>query len=302
MISFKQLKYALAVSRTLHFRQAADECHISQSALSTALQDLEGQLGFAIFERDNKKVLITPMGKEVIDKAQAVMVQVEDLLKLKQSHGAILSGPMSIGLIPTIAPYLLPRILPSINERYPQLELNVAEEQSHVLVDKVRRGELDAGILALPYQCDGLLTLKFWDENFYWVSHSDLVPNSIASNKTARAMQYQNLILLSEGHCLKDHALAACHLSSSAAHSLSATSLTTLIQLVRGKMGSTLVPETALDQLVDIYPELIKLPLEEHGPHRQLAFIFRPNYPNFGNIDALRKLSSSVLTEQFDID
>jgi LysR family hydrogen peroxide-inducible transcriptional activator len=174
----------------------------------------------------------------------------------------------------------------------------VAEEQSHILVDKVRRGELDVGILALPYPCDGLLSLKFWDEDFYWVSHTDLVPNKKSANISPRTLQHQNLMLLSEGHCLKDHALAACHLTSSAAHSLSATSLTTLIQLVRSKMGSTLVPETALDQLVDIYPELSKLPLDEPGPHRQLAFIFRPNYPNFGNIEALRKLASNILKTQ----
>ncbi len=296
MISLKQIKYALAVGRTLHFRRAAEECNISQSALSTALQDMEHQLGFAVFERDNKKVLVTPLGQEVLDKASSIQVQIEDIMRLGQTHGKVLSGPLSMGMIPTIAPYLLPRLLPGISADYPDLQLSVAEEQSHVLVDKVRRGELDCAVLALPYDCEGLLTFSFWKENFYWVSHSDRAPASPVMH--AEELVDHQLMLLSEGHCLKDHALAACKLDSHATHSLSATSLTTLIQLVVGKMGSTLVPEIAVDQLVDIHPELIKLPLDEPGPHRELAFIIRPNYPNIKNIEALMALSSRDLRQQ----
>jgi LysR family hydrogen peroxide-inducible transcriptional activator len=299
MISLKQIKYALAVGRTLHFRRAAEECNISQSALSTALQDMEQQLGFAVFERDNKKVLITPLGQEVLEKASNIQVQVEDIMRLGQTHGKVLSGPLSMGMIPTIAPYLLPRLLPGLNSEYPQLQLNVTEQQSHVLVDSVRRGELDCAVLALPYDCEGLLTFSFWRENFYWVSHRDLAPLSqpvIHANELAN----HKLMLLSEGHCLKDHALAACQLDSQATHSLSATSLTTLIQMVIGKMGSTLVPEIAIDQLVGTHHELVKLPLDEPGPHRELAFIIRPNYPNVKNIEALMKLASEELNKQLN--
>lgn len=299
MISLKQIKYALAVGRTLHFRRAAEECNISQSALSTALQDMEQQLGFAVFERDNKKVLVTPLGQEVLDKASSIQVQVEDIMRLGQTHGKVLSGPLSLGMIPTIAPYLLPRLLPGLNGTYTDLQLNVTEQQSHVLVDKVRRGELDCAVLALPYDCEGLLTFSFWKENFYWVSHRDLAPTSQPVIHADELANHQ-LMLLSEGHCLKDHALAACKLDSLATHSLSATSLTTLIQLVIGKMGSTLVPEIAVDQLVDVHPELIKLPLDEPGPHRELAFIIRPNYPNTKNIEALMALASSELHHQFN--
>jgi len=298
MISLKQIKYALAVGRNLHFRKAAEECNISQSALSTALQEMEQQLGFSIFERDNKKVLITPLGEELLKKAQNINIQVEDISKMRQSFGQLLSGPFSVGMIPTIAPYLLPMLLPSLNKRYPNLELSVAEEQSHVLVDRVRRGELDCGILALPYNCHGLLEFKFWDENFFWVSHRELAPPSNQPSINAQSLESKNLMLLSEGHCLKDHALAACHLTSQAAHSLSATSLTTLIQLVRGKLGSTLVPAIGLEQLVDHYPELVRLPLSEAGPHRQLAFIVRPNYPNIDNIEMMISIAKQALKEQ----
>lgn len=298
MISLKQIKYALAVGRTLHFRKAAEACNISQSALSTALQEMETQLGFAIFERDNKKVLITPMGQEVLNKAMNINVQMEDILKLRQSHGDVLSGPLSLGMIPTIAPFLLPKLLPTLNNDFPKLQLSVAEEQSHILVDRVRRGELDCGILALPYDCEGLLTFSFWDEDFYWVSHRDFAPHAQPKIK-ASALANRNLMLLSEGHCLKDHALAACNLHSNAAHSLSATSLTTLIQLVIGKMGSTLVPQTALEQLVDSHSELVKIPLDEPGPHRKLAFIIRPNYPVAGNIETLKRIAQQELRKQF---
>jgi len=301
MISLKQIKYALAVGRTLHFRRAADECNISQSALSTALQDMEQQLGFAVFERDNKKVLITPLGQEVLDKAGNIQVQIEDIMRLGQTHGKVLGGPLSMGMIPTIAPYLLPSLLPGLSQQYPDLQLSVAEQQSHVLVDKVRRGELDCAVLALPYNCEGLLTFNFWKENFYWVGHRDMAPSRQPVMHADELADHQ-LMLLSEGHCLKDHALAACKMDSQATHSLSATSMTTLIQLVIGKMGSTLVPEIALEQLVDIHPCLVKLPLDEPGPHRELAFLIRPNYANTKNIEALISIASKQLTNTMKID
>ena len=150
MISIKQLTYALAVEKTLHFKKAAELSNISQSALSTALHELEKQLGLQIFERDNKKVLVTPVGKRVLEKARDIMLQVEDLQHLADSQRAPLSFPMTIGAIPTICPYLLPRIFPLLNQRYPDGHLNIVEEQSHVLVDMVARGEIDTAILALP--------------------------------------------------------------------------------------------------------------------------------------------------------
>ena len=162
MISTKQLLYALAVEKHLHFRKAAQQCNISQSALSTALHELESQLGLQIFERDNRKVLVTPLGREVLARARSIIVQVEELERLADSQKQPLSFPMSVGVIPTIAPYLLPRILPAINREYPQSQLNIVEEQSHVLVDMVRTGAIDTAILALPFDCEGLLSMEFW--------------------------------------------------------------------------------------------------------------------------------------------
>ena len=173
MISLKQINYALAVEKTLHFKRAAELCSVSQSALSTAIGEMEKQLGFQVFERDSKKVLITPIGRECLEQARQIKILMDDLQRLGRSQQAPLSYPLSLGTIPTIGPYLLPKVLPEVRRRYPQLQLRIVEEQSGVLVEKVKNGELDTAILALPYDLEGLLAFEFWEEDFYWISHRD---------------------------------------------------------------------------------------------------------------------------------
>jgi len=297
MISTKQLVYALAVEKTLHFKKAAEQCHISQSALSTALHELESQLGLQIFERDNRKVLVTPVGREVLDRARSIVLQIEELERLSDSQKAPLGFPMSVGIIPTIAPYLLPKLLPLLNRQFPQSQLNVVEEQSQPLVDMVRAGEIDTAILALPFPCDGLLTLEFWQEDFYWVAlngEEHVNRKEITSEELSRS----NLMLLKDGHCLKDQVLDVCKLpAQSANHGFGATSLNTLIQMVLGKMGTTLIPEMALQQLVAQNRQLAAVHLDEPGPHRRIAFILRPNYTRMSSIEALIGLAKSALAK-----
>lgn len=298
MITIKQLSYALAVEKTLHFKKAAERCHVSQSALSTALNELEKQLGLQIFERDNKKVLVTPVGREVLQRARSIMLQVDDLTHLAESQKAPLSFPMSLGLIPTIGPYLLPRILPALQAQHPNLTLNVVEEQSHVLVDMVRRGEIDTAILALPFPCEGLLTFEFWQEDFFWVAHQS-EKHSDQQEITSDELDQAHLMLLKEGHCLKDHILEACKLKGQKAnHGFGATSLNTLIQMVIGKLGTTLVPEMALDTLIAHTPQLSAVHLNEPGPHRRIAFIVRPNYSRLSSVEALISLCRECLSRQ----
>jgi LysR family transcriptional regulator, hydrogen peroxide-inducible genes activator len=289
MISLKQVHYALAVERHLHFRRAAEECNISQSALSTALSEMEKQLGFQIFERDNRKVLVTPLGQEVLARARSIALQMRDLTKLADSQRDPLSTPMALGVIPTIGPYLLPRVLPAIQDRYPHLQLDILEDQSAEVLDRLRRGALDAAIIALPYDCDGLLTFPFWQEDLLWIVHAR-DDNANVPIATIDDLARTHLMLLKDGHCLTEHAISACKLENISTHSFSATSLSTLIQLVAGKMGSTLVPEIALEQLVNSNLQLASIPLEEPGPHRQLAVAIRPNYPGTANVEALVQL------------
>ncbi len=288
MISLKQVQYALAVARTLSFRKAAAECAISQSAMSTALAEMEKQLGYQVFERDNKKVLVTPIGQQMLDKARDVRLLLEDIHKLAEQERAPLSARLSIGMIPTVGPYLLPILLPALAEDYPDLELEVEEAQSLDLLDQLRAGDLDTAILALPFDHEGLLSFGFWKENFYWVTHVD-DPLATRASIGGSELDPGSLMLLKEGHCLKDHAVAACRLRNQATHGLQATSLATLVQMVAGRMGSTLVPEMALEQLVTPIPELVAIPLDEPGPHRELAFLVRPNYPGLHNIELLRE-------------
>lgn len=297
MISLKQLHYALAVEKTLHFKKAAEACNISQSALSTALSEMEKHLGFQVFERDNRKVLVTPLGRQFLQRARAIELQMEDLRKLVETQKEPLSTPMSIGVIPTVGPYLLPRILPALEANYPRLKLDIVEDQSAEVLDLLRRGALDTAIIALPYACEDLLTFRFWTENLLWVTHRDSARAGQATI-SVEELQQENLMLLKDGHCLTDHALAACKLENRSNFSFSATSLATLLQLVVGRIGSTLVPEIALEQLVGGNDTLAAVQLSEPGPHRELALVVRPNYPSIGNIEAIRALLQAELGRQ----
>lgn len=296
MISIKQLTYALAVEKTLHFKRAAELCNISQSALSTALNELERQLGLQIFERDNKKVLITPLGAEVLEKARSIVLQVDELQLLADGQRDPLSYPLTVGVIPTICPFLLPRVLPILHERFPQARLSIVEDQSQELVDMVSRGEIDTAILALPYPCDGLLTMEFWQEDFYWVALKG-EKNTQRKEIPSSELDHCELMLLKEGHCLKEHILQACTLPEQAVNTaLGATSLNTLIQMVLGKLGTTLIPEMALDQLMSQHDELAAVHLGEPGPHRRIAFILRPTYSRVSTIEALIEMCEEALS------
>ncbi len=295
MISIKQLKYALAAQQQLHFKKAAEQCNVSQSALSTALSELEQRLGIQIFERDNKKVLVTPLGEEVLKRARQIILQTEELEQLSNSLKSPLSFPLTIGLIPTIAPYLLPELFPLLKKQYPDAQLNIVEEQSLVLVEQVRKGEIDTAILALPFPCDGLLTFEFWQEDFYWVTQKG-EKNSEQKEIRSKEIEASKLMLLKEGHCLKDHILDACKFSAQTAnHGFGATSLNTLIQMVQGGMGTTLVPEMALKSLISQNKSLKAVHLKEPGPHRRIAFLVRPNYTRISSIELLIKLCESAL-------
>ncbi|MEH6446155.1 MAG: LysR substrate-binding domain-containing protein [Oceanospirillaceae bacterium] len=294
MISLKQLHYALAIEKTLHFKKAAMACNVSQSALSTAIHEFEKQLGTTVFERNNKQVLVTKDGQLILDKAKKVKVALDELMQLTQASKAPFTNSMSIGVIPTIGPYLLPKVLPEVRRRYPHFKLRIIEEQSHVLVDKVRTGEIDAAILALPYPIQGLMNFDFWQEDFYWVCHKDDYSNK-AREITSEELEIEKLMLLKDGHCLKEHALSACKLQDQKQESdFDSTSLHTLVQMVAGKLGTTLVPQMALDQLIYNESELAAVHLNEPGPHRTISFIIRPNYVRTDELDLLK----TIFTEQ----
>jgi LysR family hydrogen peroxide-inducible transcriptional activator len=292
MISIKQLHYALAVARRLHFKKAADDCFVSPSTLSNAITELESQIGFQIFERTNKKVLVTKLGEELLKKAIKIQLQIEDINMLGESQKAPLSSPMTIGIIPTIGPYLLPLILPKLKAKYPNLKLNLIENQSSYLIKKLNNGELDMAILALPYDLQGLLAFKFWKEDFYHVSHKNRKYTNFIK---AKEIDQSELMLLDDGNCLKNHVLKACKIDNKQNFSMEASNLSTLIQLVANNMGTTLVPTMSVKYLIGNNPELKKSLLKEPGPHRELAIIVRPTYIFTKNITLLQKLFKDTL-------
>ena len=296
MLTLKQIDYALAVGKNLHFKKAADECYVSPSTLSNAITELETQLEVKIFERNNKKVIVTSLGQEILEKAQQIRLEVQNIYELVQNKSNGLSHHLSLGIIPTISPYFLPLILPKIQKEFPDLKLKIEEGQSGLLTQKVREGDLDMAILALPYELNGLRSLKFWEEDFYWVSHDQ---NKLAGRSEIKAseLEQSQLMLLEDGHCLKDHILDACNISSSSKYSLKASSLNTLIQLVKGKMGTTLVPKMALKELIGNKKGLAISHLNEAGPHREIALIIRENYAGIESAKLLGNFFQERLKE-----
>lgn len=298
MISLKQLHYALAVEKTLHFKKAADACNVSQSALSTAIIELEKQLSTTIFERNNKQVLITNHGQLILNKAKSIKFEIDELLQISQSNKLPFANAMTIGVIPTIGPYLLPKVLPEVRRQHPDFKLRIIEEQSQVLVDMVRRGDIDAAVLALPFPIEGLMSFNFWQEDFYWVSHKDECSYQL-KEITSEELEIDKLMLLKDGHCLKDHALAACSMQSEKQDTdFDSASLHTLIQMVAGKLGTTLVPQMALDQLIYNESEIRAIHLNEPGPHRTISLVIRPNYVRTNELTLLRDIFSKELSKK----
>ena len=294
MITLKQIHYALTVEKELHFKKAANACYVSPSTLSNAISEMESQLGIQIFERTNKKVIVTSLGREVLKKARAIKISMSDINQLGESQKNPLTMPITLGIIPTVGPYFIPLVLPSIRKKFPKLKLKIIEAQSSTLTDKVNNGEIDMAILAMPYKLDGLLSFKFWEEDFYYISHKENLGSEIIKIK-AKEIDLSNLMLLDDGHCLKSHVLAACKMDADKQYSMEASSLSTLTQLVAGNMGSTLVPHMAIKQLVSSNSLIKKAHLDEPGPHRELAIVIRPSYTGFKNVQLLIDIFSSSL-------
>lgn len=294
MITLKQIHYALTIEKELHFKKAADACYVSPSTLSNAISEMEAQLGIQIFERTSKKVIVTSLGKEILRKARTIKMEIGDINQLSEDQKNPLSMPITLGIIPTVGPYFIPLVLPSLKKKFPNLKLKIIEAQSSVLVSKVNNGEIDMAILAMPYKLDGLLSFKFWEENFYYISYKG--KQKIDKDKIrAKEIDQSDLMLLNDDHCLKNHVLAACKIDSDKQYSIEASSLTTLTQLVAGNMGSTLVPHMAIKQLVNSNSSISKALLDEPGPHRELVIIIRPSYSGLKNVKLLKDVFFSSL-------
>jgi len=244
--TLRQLRYLVALADHLHFGRAAEECLVTQSTLSAGLQELESLLGAPLVERTRRSVVFTSLGDEVTERARRLLRDARDLVDTVRAADTPLSGPLRLGVIPTIAPYLLPRLLPGLRRAHPRLRLILREDLSARLMEGLKAGELDVLLLALPWPAEGVTFLPLGEDPFVLALPPGHAlagdgPLDIANLPT------DQLLLLEEGHCLRDHALAACQLAPKSENGLTGTSLHTVAQMVAGGLGITLLPRMAVD-------------------------------------------------------
>ena len=247
MISIKQLRYFNAVAQTGHFGAAAEHCAVTQPALSMQIQELEKELGLQLLERGRKGVGLTPGGREIAERAARVLADVNDLMDSARQHAGSFSGTLRLGAIPSIAPYLLPQLLPLIRTTYPDLDLQLRETQTQKLLDELADGQLDVVLLALPVEHAGIETAPLFDDRFLLaLPASRKIPAQVRA--TPDLLRSDRLLLLEEGHCLRDQALAVCDLRKvESIDMFGASSLSTIVQMVSNGLGLTLLPELSLD-------------------------------------------------------
>ncbi|MBT4934416.1 MAG: hydrogen peroxide-inducible genes activator [Rhodospirillaceae bacterium] len=274
-----QLRHLIAVSEHGHFGRAAEACFITQSSLSASIRELETTLGETLIERTRRSVMMTVLGLETVNRAKNVIRDVEDIADLVSAAGAPLSGSLRLGIIPTIAPFLLPRVLPTLRAAYPELKLYLSEKQSAPLLDDLAAGNLDLLLLAFPYPCEKLKTFVFADDPFWVASPKGHLPIK-KERLTRHDIAAENLLLLGEGHCLRDHALSACGLAKQhQGAEFQATSLQTLVQMVEGGLGVTLLPKMAIDAGIARSTGIQLRPIDGESLGRQIGFAWRPSSP-----------------------
>jgi LysR family hydrogen peroxide-inducible transcriptional activator len=243
--TFKQLQYFLTLTETGHFGRAAERCFVSQSAFSNAIRELENALGTQLVDRDNRNVTITATGQDVAVQARLVMRDVDSLVELARGHKEPLAGELRLGVIPTIAPFVLPGTLPRLRKYYPDLDLWLAEDQTARIYGRLMDGELDVILLALPWEMRGVETLHLFDDPFCLTCREDTArvdPENYRFNR----LDSDSILLLEDGHCLRDHALAACRIrGTEKVRRFGASSLLTLVEMVDADLGITFLPEMA---------------------------------------------------------
>ena len=245
--TMKQLQYLVALADTQHFGRAAQRCYITQSTLSAGIRDLESVLGIPIAERSNRHVLITRVGLQIAERARALLRDAEEVMEVARAGRSPMTGEMRLGVIPTIGPFLLPQVLPVLRDRFPELTIYLREEQTAPLLARLEEGELDAALIALPYETEDFSIDVILKDEFLFACHRTHALAS-ADEVSLDALADEQLMLLAEGHCLRGHTLDACGVGDTKARAqFEASSLYTLVQMVAAGIGVTLIPRLAVD-------------------------------------------------------
>jgi LysR family hydrogen peroxide-inducible transcriptional activator len=288
-VTLRQLRYLDALAREGHFGRAAEACAVTQPALSMQIQELEQQLGLSLVERARAGVRLTEKGAEIARRAARVLGDVRDLVEYAQHAGRVLEGTLKLGVIPSMAPYLLPPLLPLLRTAHPELELHVRETQTLPLTHELVEGKLDVLLLALPIKHPEIETLALFDDRFLLA-----LPKGRRLSGRVRAtrelVEHERLLLLEEGHCLRDQALTYCNLTqTSAVNTFGASSLSTIVEMVSAGMGITLLPEMCLG--IETRGRDLKLVrFVEPEPFRSVGLAWRASSPRKRDFQALGRL------------
>lgn len=297
MITIKQLQYFSAVAKLRHFGRAAEFCNVTQPALSMQVQALEKALGLDLLERGQQGAALTPVGHQILKRAETVLSSVRDREEDARQLAQPLSGRLSLGVIPSVAPYLLPRLLPGLQRRFPNLELRIRETQTERLVEELLGGRLDLLLLALPIEQNGLATRELFIDRFFLAAPRNWVDVRLARGgrgrnkgrwaKTEWLVDDSPLLLLEEGHCLRDQALEVCDLRQlDAVDTFGASSLSTLVQMVVNGLGLTLLPEMSLE-VETRHRGLTVMPFEPPEPSRTIGLAWRQSSPRGQDYEVL---------------
>jgi len=285
--TLRQLGYLVELSVRLNFRIAAEGQFVTQSTMSAGIKELETVLGVQLVERDNRNVRLTAIGEDVAARAKELLASATDLAEAARAATRPLSGPLRLGAIPTIAPYLLPRVLPALRRVHGDLKLYLREDVTKVLLERLRAGGLDVALIALPFDTGDLYVRELFRDEFWFVARQ-ADPAVREKDVALRRIDTADMLLLEEGHCLRDHAIAACGPRRGAWESpVEATSLTTLIQMVEGGLGVTLLPAITLDAGILKGTRLVARPFSKAAPSRTLALVARRTSPRRADADLL---------------
>ncbi|MEO1777658.1 MAG: LysR substrate-binding domain-containing protein [Pseudomonadota bacterium] len=290
-ITLKQLRYFEAVARTRHFGKAADACAVSQPALSVQVRDLEETLGLALLERGPRSVRLTSFGEAFLTRARAILRDVDALSDLARAAHDGLTGRLRLGVIPTIAPYLLPSVLPALSKARPGIDVHIRESVTPRLVHELLDGKLDAAIVALPLGEPALIEAPLFDEDMVLVRPQ---ADANAVVPTPDQLAAMRLLLLEEGHCFRDQALSFCNVGTAAREGLDGSALSTLVQMVGAGLGVTLIPEMAVPVEARAAPVDIAR-FAAPAPQRSVGMVWRRTNPM---ADHLAQLAQIVATFQ----
>ena len=285
--TLRQLAYLVELAERLNFRVAAEAQFVTQSTMSAGIKELETLLGVQLVERDKRHVRLTAVGEDVVARARDLLAAARDLAEAAGSATRPLSGPLRLGAIPTIAPYLLPNVLPALRRAHPALKLYLREDLTRRLLERLHAGSLDVALIALPFDTGGLYVRELFKDPFSFVAR-EADPAVQRKDVALRRIDAGDMMLLEEGHCLRDHAIAACGPRRGGWESrVEATSLATLLQMVEGGLGVTLLPGITLDAGILKGTRLVARPLSPPAPARTLALVARRTSPRRRDADLL---------------